>query len=489
MMMSFAPILPPGGLHGGGGQPQPTPPPPSSTPVPAPVLREITYSQAAHPMGQMWDPTNWSASTVDADFTRVANLHADTIRVFVEPKAFGYPSPYLRSSSVQELQQLLQIAANHGLKVHLTLFDDFTDFTNLTDSRQFIDSLLGYTRGNPAISFYELRNEIVFTDSDQRKFMETLLPKLRDAAGGSPVTVSVLGQIGDFLNYVNNETVLPDFYSYHYYNYPSVARDVIRQAVDATSAKHRSMYLGEVAYATGISDTKFGIPPTKAAQEWAQEQYFRQVAQAARDLGMPSPPAVWELYDRCASCTDLDGTFGIYHNDGTPKPAANTVASIFAGNPISQVFGGGADGLAGGYPAYWRLSVPTAATFGQSTTVYHSGTASGQISQSGSRDAGGTMPAYMLAPIKAVDEGTTYTVSAWVRGASATGTNQVQLRWYDGGERLFADDASVNLPAGTTNWTQLTVTAKAPQYARYVLLAMASENNSGTVWFDDITFG
>jgi hypothetical protein len=42
---------------------------------------------------------------------------------------------------------------------------------------------------------------------------------------------------------------------------------------------------------------------------------------------------------------------------------------------------------------------------------------------------------------------------------------------------------------GTTDWSQLAVTARAPDNAASVQLHLVSADNSGTAWFDDVTFG
>ncbi len=54
-------------------------------------LREVNYYPARENWANMW--ISWDAGTIDADFGRLAALHANTVRLIVQTEAFGYPTP------------------------------------------------------------------------------------------------------------------------------------------------------------------------------------------------------------------------------------------------------------------------------------------------------------------------------------------------------------------------------------------------------------
>jgi hypothetical protein len=84
--------------------------------------------------------------------------------------------------------------------------------------------------------------------------------------------------------------------------------------------------------------------------------------------------------------------------------------------------------------------------------------------------------------------GKSYTGSAYAKGANATGTSRVALSWYDNNFNYLGSNYSSNLPIGTTSWQLLSDTATAPANAAYVELHLQSENDTGSVWFDDAAF-
>jgi hypothetical protein len=174
-------------------------------------------------------------------------------------------------------------------------------------------------------------------------------------------------------------------------------------------------------------------------------------------------------------------TFGLFHADGTPKPAAECVRAAFESAEADPFFNGGFE-QAG--PALWRRR--GAATFAQDNTVFHSGTSSASI---GAVDGRKTFRATLttIPPEPWVAGGQTLTLSAWARGESATGTSEIAIRYYDGDRHQIAQGDSLPLPPGTTDWAQLTLQTVVPATASYVRIILSSDGNSGRVWFDDVT--
>lgn len=79
-------------------------------------------------------------------------------------------------------------------------------------------------------------------------------------------------------------------------------------------------------------------------------------------------------------------------------------------------------------------------------------------------------------------------MTAWVRGRQATGRTVVNISWFsDTGVFLRGAD-SASLALGDTDWTELQAAAAAPRGAAFAEIWLKSAHNSGTVWFDDVTW-
>jgi hypothetical protein len=75
----------------------------------------------------------------------------------------------------------------------------------------------------------------------------------------------------------------------------------------------------------------------------------------------------------------------------------------------------------------------------------------------------------------------------WVRGNGATGGNQIALSWFDANDKWLGGVSSAGLPVGTTTWTKLSVDGIAPTGSASLQIHLKSGDNSGTVWFDDVS--
>jgi hypothetical protein len=257
------------------------------------------------------------------------------------------------------------------------------------------------------------------------------------------------------------------------------------------------LFIGETGFPTWTgSDPIATLPDTQANLEAYQDYYFRQIELAAESLNLPLA-APWTLYDFLPSAMDpgeltdfVQQNYGLLRDDGSQKPAAATIASIFGGQTIDTWINGGfeqsTDTSAGPEPLLWKEWHPSEATFAWDLTVSHSGAASARISASSGDSSG--VPAFYASPVTTIIPGSTYEAQVWARGENATGGTRLALAWFDARDNFLGQDESEWLPTGTTSWTLLQVTAAAPAGAAYVEIHLKSSYNTGTAWFDDVQF-
>ena len=179
---------------------------------------------------------------------------------------------------------------------------------------------------------------------------------------------------------------------------------------------------------------------------------------------------------------------GFYHVDGTPKPAALTLARIFEGGTVDVGFNNGFEKAdTSMLPLNWSIRSFAQAKFERDTAIKHSGVASVRISASANKPV--WSPAFTVAPVKFIEPGRNFRATVWARGRNVTGSARLALDWFDAsGKQLISESPSANVQKGDSDWTQLTVSAIAPSNAVFVEIDLGSYNNRGTVWFDDVTF-
>jgi hypothetical protein len=439
----------------------------------------------------MWK--DWNPVLIDRDFARIAALHANVVRIVLQVSAFGFPTPLPEMQS--RLAHMLSMADRHHLRVQLTLFDWWSDYADIEGSKQWVRAILQGHAADRRIAFIELQNEIDATNEAAMRWARDLIPYTRHIARGIPISLSVSGG-GDvsMLRRLKQElaSASPDLYDLHYYGAAALAYVTFQEA--RTLVAPVPLMNGETGYSTTPDNHAItGLPANSAAQDAYQDQYYRTVEYAAEAAGLHAV-GVWTLNDFAPHAIPPGGTardprqygFGLYRANGSPKPAAGTMRSVFAGKMIDTTFNNGFETAAGGLPANWLEAHPADAGFARDPAVAHSGKASARLSNSSGNAHG--VPSFYLSPVTNVVPQRVYRAAVWARGLRATGDNRLALAWFDASNTYLGQNESSFLPSGTTPWTRLSVTGAAPAGAVSVQIHLKSSHNQGIVWFDDVTF-
>jgi hypothetical protein len=474
-------------LAGGG----PTPAPAGNAAAGAPAVKAVNYYPARHAWTRMW--TRWQPAGIAADFERIAALGADTVRIVVAPRTFGYPE--LRAPYPARLAAVVRLAAARRLKVQLTLFDWWSDYEDVSGSRRWAASLLGPYAGDGRIAFVELQNELDPANAAAVAWARALLPDLRRIAG-RPVALSARGSAAAGLRRLADGLgdVRPDVFSAHHFGPSELAYAELAAAVDA--ARPTPVLVGETGYSTDVRNRAVpGLPRTRTAREAAQDHYLRAVALAAWALGL-APPAPWVFSDfgeraipPGGPTTRIERRYGLYRLDGSAKPAVATVRRAFATGRISRAFNNGFERPGGrsarAAPAEWQLRGAANTRVGRDSRVARTGSASARIASVDGRPTG--RPALYVSPLELPLAGSHYAASVWARGDGAVGGTRIALAWFDAGGNELARAQSQPLGGGR-GWSLLRAEAAAPPAAAFARLFLESEGSRGTVWFDDVTF-
>jgi hypothetical protein len=451
-------------------------------------LRLIDYFPSAAGWGAMW--ANWNPTQMETDFRRIVALHANGVRIIVNLPAFGFPKP--NATMVSRLTQTVRLAGAQGLTSELTLFDGWSNYAAISESRTWVNELLAPLHGSAQVAYIDLHNELpADTSPAALAWAQAMVPYVQSIDGGIPVTVSTSISSGTApLQALIRGLAAspPNLYDVHYYGNVTDVYPVLSQA--KTLAAGVPLFVGETGFATDPSyDGAQGLQPDEPSLEAFQDYYLRMVENATKALTLP-PAAPWILYDMPGQGnTEWGHHIGILHANGTLKAAATTLSEILAGGAVSPTFNNGFEESTGSpaMPNIWRAWLRQDASFAIDRTVVHTGSASARIEHAGGSHLTGC-PAFYAAPIAAIKAGVKYTAGAWARGANAGGLSRVVLIWTDSKGRYVASSDSPALPAGTTTWRALSVTAKPPAGATAVEINLQVCENPGTTWFDDASF-
>lgn len=314
--------------HGSAGQLPAVPKGPATLESRVGDLKEVNYYPAAGGHTYMW--SRFDPMAIDRDFARIRALGANTVRIFIQPSVFGFPT--VRLVMADRLSEVIRLAAKHSLRVHLTLFDWWSRFTDIHGSKEWVSSLLSRYRDDPRIAVVEPQNEVSPQNREAVAWVSTMLPYLSTVMPGTLRTVSTASVppevFGLFIHELKSSP--PDFWDYHYYG-PAGDAYFLLSRIKALAAP-RALFVGETGYSTDAA------PGGQAAQEQAQAAYYRSVFTAAVALGLP-PPAPWILNDFSSGGIPPESPavdepaqygYGLFRVNGTAKPAAAVVSRAFS---------------------------------------------------------------------------------------------------------------------------------------------------------------
>ena len=450
--------------------------------LPLADAKMVNYYPSSPGWTSMW--TSFDPVEFDRDMGRIAYLGGNAVRLIVQPSAFGYPAP--SAQMTDRLASAIAIADSHGVAVELTLFDWFSSYVDVNGSKAWAAAVLKPYADDARVFAVELQNELPIENVAAVSWASTMLPYLQTITT-APTTVSVNGTPARLASL---KTLLagvhPTFWSYHYYDQALGVGAASAFALAKGIAAPEPLYIGE----TGV-DTLPRPGEDAASAEDRQDHFYRAVFTAAAARGLPAP-APWTLWDFTSTAipgrtTPGQYSFGMLRTDGTAKPAAVTTSNAFHGLPIDTGFNGSFERGTATMPAQWTRYLPDQATVAVDSTVAHSGTHSVRFSQT-LGDASG-WPSVWTPPVQVLQPGRAYTATVSAKGSNVTGTNRLGLTWYDADGHYLGVSPSASVALGTSDWRQLTATGIAPLNAASVLVQLQSTRNTGTVWFDDVTFG
>ncbi len=462
------------------------------------TLKEISYYPAGNAWENFWQ--NWpdlvATGQITADLNHIYELGGNTVRIFLHPDVFGYPTP--SPTYIYYFAEALTYIDNAGLQAHVNVFDcDETPWTDISGSKTWIDAIVLPYKDDSRIAIWELQNETPINDPTVQAWVTDVLPYLQAQAGNVPATLSVLNDpelLATMMTLTATNSL--DIYSFHWY--PTSPRAWTTALPDALERAREiigdaDLLLGEFGYNT------FDVSETSQANLYQDVLYY------ANQYGVEHLGA-WTLHDfeeGTIICGDAlapepERFFGLYRLDGTPKPAASILSDAFHGNfpaslsPISVLNGSFEDlnphsmNMDDWRP--WDELWSSVDTFAQDCTRAHSGQCSVKVSQQGFTGQVG------LYTVPSLRENLTVCQTGYLEGYVQTenldGWVRLSISWFDKDENyLGSTSGSAMTVSNSSEWIRVSIDDLEPlanATTFEVFAQISSEDDTARVWFDDV---
>lgn len=180
------------------------------------TIKGINY----YPKNSAWDTFGnlFNKDTIAQDFAIIKNARLNTIRIFIQYDDFGKAD--IIPEKIQKLSTLLDIADKHNLKVIVTLFDFYSDYTleSWTLTQRHAEKIVTAFKNHKAILAWDIKNEpnLDFEARDKKNVLAWLAQLIAVVKENDPNHLITIGW-SNALAATNLEDKV-DFVSYHFYN-------------------------------------------------------------------------------------------------------------------------------------------------------------------------------------------------------------------------------------------------------------------------------
>ena len=285
----------------------------------------LNYYPAHSPWRDFW--TDFDISVVEADFTRIRDLGANSVRIFLTQADFLASDP---SDALVKLSQLLAAADQNDLSVIPTLFDLKQDFSlsGWAEDAQYLNTVLPVLAQSDAVAFVDIKNEpdLDFAHHGEAKIMAwltTMTGLIRSYSNHLSLTIG-WSKAEDAARLAANLDVI----TYHDYAPLTDAKD--RLAGVRAVANGKPVVITEIGQSS--FDMALGFPGSDQKQAKALTDRLEALEDADGVL-------IWTLYDfPVVDATVVGGSpwvkrlqkaFGLLHPKGDEKPTAQALRNFW----------------------------------------------------------------------------------------------------------------------------------------------------------------
>ncbi|WP_340200539.1 glycoside hydrolase family 2 TIM barrel-domain containing protein [Ascidiimonas sp. W6] len=281
-------------------------------------LKGINYYPAKTP----WDlfGKRFDSTILKKDFKLIKSIGLNSIRIFIPYENFGKENVHPRK--LEKLKIVLDLAQENDIKVVLTLFDFYGDYSvlNWTLTHRHAQQIVETLKNHPALLAWDIKNEpdLDFESRGKRMvlaWLKNMIKLIKSYDNSHPVTIG----------WASPEAAIElkdhvDFVSWHFYQDMGKLENAYSKLKVATSGK--LLVLQEF----GLSSYKGFWNPFGYTEE-EQANYHQKMQQFIKKKKIPFMS--WTLYDFETVPKNVVGRlpwrkqqqkhFGFITSDGIPK--------------------------------------------------------------------------------------------------------------------------------------------------------------------------
>lgn len=289
-------------------------------------IKGINYYPQVNP----WDTfgSDFSFDIIFKDFKLIQGSGLNTIRIFIQYEDFGKAK--VQQDKLHKLETLLNLANESGLKVIITLFDFYGNYSLLdwTLTHRHAEQIVKHFRHHPAIIAWDIKNEpdLDFERRGKQNVLDWLSEMLDVVKKYDPFHLTTIGWSSAESALLLNEKT--EIVSFHYYQDVSGFQSTLTELKRQLGSK--PILLEEF----GLSSYK-GLWNPFGYSEKQQAEYHKKMQEllSKNNLAFMS----WTLYDYTRIPNSVAGRlpwrknkqkeFGFLDRLGNPKPSLNFISN------------------------------------------------------------------------------------------------------------------------------------------------------------------
>lgn len=283
-------------------------------------IKGINYYPQASPWDMYGDKFN--KETISKDFKIIKKTGLSSIRIFVPYENFGKAN--IKPDKLNKLKQILDLAHAENLKVMVTLFDFYGDYSvlNWTLNQHHAKTIVSNLKNHPALLAWDVKNEPNLDFKSRGKtlvtaWLDNMIDLIKATDASHPVTIGWSNS--ESATILNHKL---DFVSFHYYEDLNDLENIYKKLKSDMPNKT-------------IVITEFGLSSYKGfwnpfGDNEANQRDYHKKAQCIFKNNMISFMS-WTLYDftkipkevvgRLPWRKQAQGHFGFINQNGETKPA------------------------------------------------------------------------------------------------------------------------------------------------------------------------
>jgi hypothetical protein len=283
------------------------------------ISKGINY----YPKNSAWDTfgDRFNKDTIAKDFDIIKKSKLNSIRIFIQYEDFGKAD--IKPEKLEKLKTLLDLAEAKNLKVVVTLFDFYSDYTleSWTLTSRHAEKIVTAFKDHKAILAWDIKNEpnLDFENRDKNNVLNWLQQMIIVIKENDQNHLITIGWSNSY-EATNLEDKV-DFVSYHFYN-----------AIDDFETEYGIL---DKATKKPIVIQEFGVPSYRGLWNWTgttqddQAEYHKKMQELFKKNNLAFMS--WTLYDFPAVPDQVAGKwpwqknrqkkFGFIDEKGKEKPA------------------------------------------------------------------------------------------------------------------------------------------------------------------------